>query len=244
MAVTPDKPAPYAPTSAVLDLVDRYRTRGLPVPVTAEVLARAGISDSLNSRTLYALQILDLIDDAGQPTPTFEAIRKAPEAEFKNRLVEWLNGAYADALKFVDPATADETAIRDAFRNYTPIGQQPRMVTLFIGLYAAAGVGPEGAAVPRMPRPQRVSSPSRQAAKRDTAAPHKLSPGWTKVAKMQSQVTPELPPALAGMVASLPLDGRGWTQEKRDQFLKLFGTALDWCIPIREQNEEEPEEEE
>jgi hypothetical protein len=150
--VTADKPAPYATTSAVMDLVSRYRTRGLPTPVSAEVLSRAGISSSLISRTLYALQVLDLIDNAGQPTPTFEAIRKAPESEVKNRLVEWLNGAYADALKFVDPTTADEFAIRDAFRNYSPVAQQPRMVSLFMGLYAAAGVGPEKSAQPRAQR--------------------------------------------------------------------------------------------
>jgi Family of unknown function (DUF5343) len=233
VAVTADKPAPYAPASAIIDLVERYRARGLPTPVTAEVLTRAGISDSLNSRTLYALQVLGLIDDAGQPTPTFEAIRKAPENEYKQRLVEWLNGAYADALKFVDPATADEIAVRDAFRNYTPIGQQPRMVSLFIGLYAAAGVGAERASQPRAART--TSSKVRSTAQR--TSPAKLSPGWTKIARTQSNVTPDLPPALAGLMASLPQNGNGWTKEKRDQFVTLFGTALDWCYPILSQEE-------
>ena len=31
----------------------------------------------------------------------------------------------------------------DAFRSYKPVGQQARMVTLFMGLFAAAGVRPE-----------------------------------------------------------------------------------------------------
>ncbi|HTA30908.1 MAG TPA: hypothetical protein VK731_10495, partial [Candidatus Cybelea sp.] len=66
---------------------------------------------------------------------------------------------------------------------------------------------------------------------------HKLNTGWTKVAGMQSRSTPELPPALVGMMASLPLADAGWTKEKRGQFLKLFETALDWCIPILTERE-------
>lgn len=216
-----------------MDLVERYRTRGLPTPITADVLTRAGISDSLNSRTLYALQALDLIDDAGLPTATFEAIRKAPENEYRQRLVEWLNGAYADALKFVDPETADEVAVRDAFRNYTPIAQQARMVSLFRGLYSAAGVGAERMSQSRTPR---TTSPKPRSTVHRTN-PTKLSPGWTKIARTQSIVTPDLPPALAGLMASLPQNGQGWTKEKREQFMTLLGAALDWCFPIVTQDE-------
>jgi hypothetical protein len=38
MAVTTDKPAPYATSSSIIDLIGRHRSRGLPAPVTAEVL--------------------------------------------------------------------------------------------------------------------------------------------------------------------------------------------------------------
>lgn len=241
MAVTPAKPAPYAPTSAMLDLVDRYRTRGLPIPVTAEVLSRAGISDSLNSRTLYALQSLDLIDDAGQPTPTFEAIRKAPEAELKARMIEWLNGAYADVLQFVDPATADEVAVRDAFRNYNPIGMQPRMVTLFQGLYAAAGIGTAKAAAASAPRAQRTAPPRRQMISKSGSG-----------SRTSSHVTPPpparsingVPEPLAGLLTRLPVEGKSWTKESRDKFVTTFGTLLDFCFPIVERIDEPDDEQE
>src|SRR5688572_7472873 len=140
MTVTPDRPAPYAPATAVLAMIERHRSRGLPTPINADVLARASVSASLVPRTLYALQTLDLITESGEPTEVFERIRRSPEAEYKQRLLEWLNGAYADVLQYIDPATADEVAVRDAFRAYNPVGQQARMVTLFMGLYAAAGV--------------------------------------------------------------------------------------------------------
>ena len=143
MPITNEQPAPYAPTKAVIGLIERHRRNGLPSPVTEDVLQRAGISASLTSRTLQALMTLDLIDDQGRPTPTLEGIRLAPEPEYKQRLADWLRAAYADALSFVDPAQDDETKIRDAFRAYKPVGQQPRMVTLFTGLFAVAGVRPE-----------------------------------------------------------------------------------------------------
>jgi hypothetical protein len=128
--------------------------------VDAEVLARSGISESLIARTIHALKTLDLIDDEGKPTETLEGLRLAPEGEYVNRLGQWLNSAYADVLKFIDPSTADETALRDAFRSYTPVGQQPRMVSLFVGLYGAAGIGPEKGAPPRSTRRSRAAPPS------------------------------------------------------------------------------------
>ena len=229
MAVTSDKPAPYCPPSAVIEIIERYRARGLPLPVTSEVLGRAGISESLIPRTLQGLQTLDLIDDAGQPTATFEGIRTASESEYKERLVNWLNSAYSEVVIFVDPATADETAVRDAFRTYIPIGQQPRMVTLFMGLWAAAGVRPEKNTLPRATRPQRIATVAR--------SPRAAVPASAKTALQQKlaramQHNTDLPEPIAGMLTRLPPNGSGWTQIDRDKFLSTFGTVLDFCFPI------------
>jgi hypothetical protein len=215
-----------------MEVVNRFR-RGLSGPFTADVLKRAGISDSLTPRTLQALRALDLIDDKGIPSSVFEALRRASEGEYPQRLADWLNGAYADVLNYVDPATADEVAIRDAFRNYNPVAQQPRMVTLFTGLYAVAGIRTDKPSSQHTPRQPRAPIPK----PRTSVAAAKLSPDWAKVSRMWSHPKPDLPPALAGVMASLPAFGKGWTQEKRDQFLKLIGTALDFCFPIISQEE-------
>ena len=225
MAVTSENSAPYAPASAVLGLIDRYRNRGLPKPIDSDVLGRAGISDSLIPRTLQAMRTLDLIDDDGAPTDTFDALQKVPEPEFKGRLAEWINTAYADVITFVDPAADDETKIRDAFRSYKPVGQQPRMVTLFLGLCAAAGLAPERSqSKPRSPqqprKPQRqASGPKPQVRKRtrgDTGAPS------------------EYPPLLSGLLTDLPTQDKGWTQADRDKFMVTMGVVLDHCYPIVE----------
>lgn len=226
MSVTKDNPAPYAPTSAVLSLIERHRNRGLPSPVDPDVLARAGISDSLVPRTLQALQTLDLIDETGKPTETLEGIRLAPEGEYKQRLVDWLSHAYADALVFVDPATADDTAVRDAFRNYKPVGMQPRMVSLFMGLFTAAGLMPER-------QRQSHSRKTNGGAARPVVSKKAVTP--SRLPRHEPRlppVPPALHPALAGLLSSLPEAGQGWTKDRREQFVAAFGSVLDFCFPI------------
>jgi hypothetical protein len=227
MPVTADKPAPYAPPTAVLDLIDRYRNRGMQTPLNSDVLGRAGVSESLIARTLQTLSTLDLIDEAGKPTPTFEAIRLAPEAEYKIKLEEWLKGAYADVFSFVDPVIDDETRIRDAFRTYQPVGQQGRMVTLFMGLCAAAGLAPDKALQPRPASRPRPVQPA--AVKRTTPKP-------AAIKSPAAPTTSGIPAALAGLLTSLPTGQRGWTQEQRDKFVTTFGAVLDFCFPIIEED--------
>jgi Family of unknown function (DUF5343) len=241
MPVTADKPAPYAPASAILGLIERHRNKGLPSPVDASVLARAGISDSLIPRTLQSLQILDLIDDEGRPSQILEGIRRAPEAEYQQRLSEWLHGAYGDALSFVDPSKDDEGRMRDAFRHYNPVGQQPRMVTLFTGLFTAAGVMPERQrqVVPRKQGngKQRTPTPVRARARSDNTT------GSGAQSLPAAAPTASLHPALAGLLASLPNYGESWTRGQRDKFVATFGAVLDFCFPIEERVRLNPKQE-
>lgn len=226
MPVTTEKPAPYAPPSAILDLIERHRSRGLPSPVNMDVLARSGVSESLTPRTMQALHTLDLIDENGALTKTFEAIRLAPEAEYKKQLENWLKAAYADVFAFVDPAKDDETAIRDAFRTYQPTGQQPRMVSLFQALCTAAGLAPERTTPP--PRPRAVPN------LRGPSKPSILGSVVTRQATKPS-ASHAVPPEIMGLFAGLPQNG--WTKEQRDKFVTTFETVLDYCIPTIEAEE-------
>lgn len=240
MPVTTDQPAPYAPASAILELIDRHRNKGLPAVVDADVLMRAGISGSLVPRTLQALKTLDLLTEDGRPSQVLEGLRLAPTSEYQKRLGEWLQATYADALSYVDPTTDDEVAIRDAFRTYIPTGQQSRMVTLFIGLFTAAGVmAPRQKAAPpkRGPNGGSLARPSKpRGAARAQEAGHISS-------KQQRAVLQngDLPAAIAGLLATLPSEGGFWTQQRRDQFMATLGAVLDYTFKIGEPPAEEPE---
>jgi hypothetical protein len=41
-----------------------------------------------------------------------------------------------------------------------------------------------------------------------------------------------LPPAIAGLMASLPSPDDGWTKTQRDAFMTAFGVVLDFCFPV------------
>ncbi len=223
MPVTQAASGPYAPASAVLDIVTRYRSRGLPTPINGEVLARIGISESLIPRTLQALQSLDLIDKDGAPTQTLEGLQRAPEAEYRDRMAEWVRRAYADVFLIVDPTKDSGSSIRDAFRGYQPLGQQDRMVSLFQGLCKAAGL---------------VAEKSAQAAKSVTFTPRQRTVAKRIIAerfKDAPRHPSSIPAPLAGLLQSLPAQGDSWTKDERAKFLATFTPVLDFCFPIEEE---------
>lgn len=242
MPVTADKPAPYTSPSTIIDIIQRHRSKGLPQPINSEVLSRGGVLESMIPRTLQALQTLNLIDKEGKVTQVFEGIRLAPEAEYQKRMAEWLNSTYADVLQYIDPATATEVEIRDAFRSYIPTGQQSRMVTLFIGLYAAAGIGVQKPAGKSTSTPRPVSTTQQR---RKVVVKPSVKQTTTDNGSYGFIAPSNFPPALDGLLKSLPTNGQCWTQEQRDKFYHTFGAVLDFCIPIGNQKIEsaDPDEE-
>lgn len=236
MPIQADAPAPYAPPATVLNFLDRYRNHGLQTPIDATVLTRAGVNDSLINRTLAALQILDFIDDDGEPTAQLELLRGAPEAEYQARLADHIRSVYSDVFNYVDPATASYTEIRDTFRSYNPRGQQERMVTLFTGLCVEAGIISE---VPPKPASTRRST---GASRQPTNGARTTSRSAQKDPKPQARkLRAGLPTSIIGLIDSLPNAGEDWTQENRDSFVTAFGHILDFAYPIIKKEEQEEE---
>lgn len=227
--------APYAPPLGVTEILRRFRDRGLATPITTEVVERAGVSETLSRRTVQALKLLGFIDTEGMPTPEMEAMSRAPEAEYKEMLGEFVSAAYGDVFQFADPATDSYDRVRDAFRPFNPKGQQERMVTLFLGLLDYAGVDTSAASVSRR--------------RQDSAAPTKPRPGTPKVSKgsetstrrrkrdTTDSSTPDtnaLPAGLVGLLHQIPAPGKSWTKERRDNFMRAFEAVLDYSVAVAE----------
>lgn len=228
MAVSVERAGPYTSPKVMADIISRHRARGLPMPINAENLARIGVSESLIPRTLASLETLDLITENGEITDTFEVLRLAPESEFKARMKEWLDAAYADVLQIADPASDNETAIHDAFRTYKPTGQRDRMVSLFLKLYAMAGIGST-----KDDKPKARTRPS--GAPKPAAAPKAAKPPQAGGSGTPpSGIPPKngVPAAILGLLEDLPTDGKGWTAERRDDFLAAFGGVVKFLFPV------------
>jgi hypothetical protein len=222
--------APYAPAPAVLDVIKRYRDRGLTIPFTTDILIRAGVTDSLAPRTLQALRLLELVNDDGQPTEALDALAKAPtESEYQERFASLIRGVYAEVFAFVDPAEEGQERIRGAFRGFTPRGQQERMVRLFLGLAAHAGIIPESAA--------RVAS-TETATRRDPVRRETRPRPAVRRAKVTVTGAPDgLPPVLAGLLNELVTIGQSWNAEQHDRWLTAFQSMVDYSYPVRSVSE-------
>lgn len=187
---------------------------------------------------------LDLVDDEGMPTDALEGLRLCPEAEYKSRIAAWLRNVYAEIFAYVEPDEDGEVAVRDAFRNYSPVGQQSRMVTLFLGLCQAAGLY-NTASRESKPRSRRnaVKSSGVKVASSGSAAVAGSAGSISGVAKVLPHSGKKLPPAILGLVESLPAEGESWTQSRHDQFVLTFKAVLGFCYPIKpeEMNEDNGE---
>jgi hypothetical protein len=203
------------------------------------------VTESLAPRTLQALQLLDLVDDDGAPTEQFTALRKAPADQYQAVFADLLRSAYAAVFEYLpDPPKATHQQVHDAFRGFKPEGQWGRMVTLFLSLIVEAGI------IEEAPKPKRTTTPGKRSAARQPRAttPKRTTGGGRGGGGGATTFTPaagSLPPALSGLLAQIPAEG--WTQDRRDAFVATFEAVLDFCIPIRDDDDngqDEADEEE
>jgi hypothetical protein len=239
--------APYAPPATVLQVINAFRDRGLSTPITPDVLLRASINESIVPRTLKSLEGLELLDEAGNPTPAMEGLRRASSEDFKKRLEELVRGVYAEIFKFTDPAKDDLGRISDAFRAFNPIGQRGRMVTLFMGLCEAAGIIPAGTRKAPTVSPTGKPIKPKSMQERFAATRERVANERAALRGSMRSDNGTVPEPLLGLLRALPSNGGGWPKARRDDWLKLFGMTLDFTVPVREQepaggDEDEAEE--
>jgi hypothetical protein len=247
MALQADGSAPYGPVMAVLQVVERYRDRGLPVPFTSEVLTRAGVKESVIARTLSTMQQLDLIDSEGNPTTSLQGYARCPGEEAQTRWREIVREAYAPIFSFVDPESDSRERIRDAFRSYEPRSQQDRMVMLFVGLWKHAGMNvKEEAPKSRQSTPRASGRPTSRGRVVDLYPARRTNVRQTgqAVGHVTSGVTQlQLPEPVEGMLRELVSIGPSWTEARRALFMKAWEAVIDFSYPVQEPAERQKVEE-
>ena len=172
--------APYAPTAAVVKVLETYRDTGLGGrAITTELVSKLSVGDSIAPRVVSTLQALDLISTDGQPTDALVAFKQAPSNEYRSVLAESLFAAYEPVFAITgrDLASKSVPEIEDAFRHFKPDSLRKRMVTLFVGLCAYAGI------VTEAPAPTTRPGPKPRAVPRSAA----------KAKEVRGQKTPDIP---------------------------------------------------
>ena len=219
-SITPPTNRPYPPPSNVSAIISRLRNRNLPDRIDGEYLKDAGVPDGTNTRTLFALRFLGLIEQTGEPTPALQAIGVSTDEEYQANLASLVRHAYAEVFATVDPATDSQVVIVNFFRRYTPASQRERMVVFFLGMCREAGIPTLD--VPRQ-RASKASAPSRKAS--ETKSPSRAE---LPSAPSRSSAIPILAPALDGLVRSLPPVGEVFPKPRRRQWLGMVEATLEY----------------
>jgi len=228
---------PYAPPSAVVGVIRRFRDRSLADPVTNGTLEQIGVSAGNISRTLQALKFLGLLDSEGHITDAFRRLRKANDGEYPDALAEVLRDAYHPIFEHADPGQDDTVIIENAFRGFEPGGQRPRMTTLFLGLCFEAGLVPEDKA-PRMQlQPNQQRSTGQRTTSRRRAQPKSQPVEESTRDEAEPKTTSHGYPLVNAIVDQLPKDGR-WTQKRRDLWIQAMISAIDLTVEVESETEE------
>ena len=219
---------PYAPAKSVVQIIRRYHERGLPEPLTPEVLQQVGIPASMFSPTFRTLLFLDLVDETGMKTVKFENIRRSASDDYPATLAAIVREAYADIFMIADPGADEISAITDAFRRYDPANQRDKMVRLFIGLCEEAEIVQAGIHQAKTIRRPRASSSQPR-------SPKSVTPPAAETVVSSSDETLDLDYRLvSSIVQQLPRNAQ-WTSDRRQRWLDAMTSAIDLLIDIQEE---------
>ncbi len=221
---------PYPPASTVITVLERLRSRNLPSSIDDEYLRDAGVPDSLNARTLFALRFLNLVVD-DRPSEALRSITTSDDDTYRSLLDDLVRAAYHEVFEVIDPAQDSQDRILGFFRRYTPASQRARMVNFFLGMCKEAGI--VAGDVPRA-RPGSAATATRPLNVSKGGHPSgRQAPQVTSSKKGEIQVSAQssFPPALELLIHSLPKEGTPMSQARRDQWIAMARATLAYVYP-------------
>jgi hypothetical protein len=224
---TPNRP--YAPPSNITTVLQRLRKRNPPARIDAEFLRDMQISEGTIARAIFALRFLNLIEEDDSPSSALQSIATSTDEEYAEILSGLLREAYSDVFERLDPTQDTQDKFLNFFRRYLPASQRERMVTFFLGMCREAGM--QLADAPRQRSTAARAPTSRQSAKGKPGPKKTTSPVAGSAGGERAHDTESIPPALLGLVRSLPGEGESLSSARRNQWLQMAAATLAFVYP-------------
>jgi len=242
---------PYAPYSSVLTVIRHMRERNLKEPVTSQFITTIGVSGGNAARTISALRFLKLLDEEGYITLSFRSIENATDEQYPKILSETLHEAYEHVFMALDPTTASDQQLKNAFLYYQPKTQRPRMTMLFKGLAREAGIISGGTPeIVHRPHVEHSKSSKSSAASNGARKPKSepkdsgfQSELYQASAQPASHSESKIPITstqeyviMHGVLNKLPFATKVWTQAERDKWLKAVAANVEMLFELEDPN--------
>ena len=235
----------YAPSGNVLTVIHQMRERGLKEPITMQLITVAGVAEGNASRTIQALRFLNLIDEEGYLTDNFKSLRNVSSDEYPTLLGNILKEAYSHVFMVLDPATASDEQLQNAFRYYEPRAQRQRMISLFKGLCREAELISGSSEISKRTRNvnHNKSTIPFGTSRKPPVVAHQVAQNVLEPPPMSSQVThhnqhgiEEEYVILVNLLHQLPQgEGKKWPKARRDKWLQAVSANIDLLIDVEEE---------
>jgi Family of unknown function (DUF5343) len=213
---------PYMSWGSFENLIDRFARDGMPPRIDRSIVAG---SEGQKTQVLNGLRWLELIEEDGSPTATFDQIVKAEDRSAE--LGKLLREKYARQITLGEQ-NASQRALDESFQPLT--GETARKAASFY-LKAAKYAGLPTSPYFKVPRTRRAKPAS--AGKTGAKSKGQTGAGGGRSRDTGLDQVNGLHPAVAGLLKDLPREGGGWaSDDARDAFLTTFEALVKYAIPV------------
>lgn len=221
---------PYISFNTVTTLWERMAKEAPPPRIDKSYLDT--FSGGYQSQVIAALQSIDLLEEDGSVTDRLKRLVGGSAEERKQVVAEVLQEFYSEPIRLGE-INATQQQLEEWFRG---LGIQGSTLRKAVAFYLKAA---EFAGVPVSPnfKTPRVTTTTRKRRK-PTPKPYASDGGEGKTGAKhdaEDQVTANVDPILAGLLAKLPAADEGWDAAERDSFMKAFESVLDYLYPVTEE---------
>ena len=228
---------PYFAFKTLINQLDSMKERGIPARIDRSFLI--GMAGAGQTQFMTGMRSLGLMDAAGSVDPKLAALANASVTERKRLLCEILRDRYAKAVELGKTNATTGQLVELWKDEYGATGDTARKgISFYLQAAAYAGDVPVSKL---FTTPKVTSSGTRRRRPNGGGKPGggAVDPSSTPPPPDPLAGARDLHPALAGVLIELPRRGRGWTQEQRDRFLKMFEMAVDFTIPVQNEPDDE-----